>query len=58
MAQWQTIGGENGIGIGDLDPDQRDLWTDILPQKMTVQKSTITEGKKPGSTQYSDTTRR
>lgn len=47
--QWQTLGGENGIGAGDLNAEQRALFLSILPNPFR-----ITRGKTlpNGNVQY------
>jgi hypothetical protein len=36
-AQWRTLGSPNGIGIGDLDRKQRELFLSLLPEPFVVQ---------------------
>ncbi|MES2459861.1 MAG: hypothetical protein V4671_04700 [Armatimonadota bacterium] len=55
-AQWQQIGSANGIGMGDLTDDQRLLWTQMMPEKARVTKSTMKPGEQPGSWNFTDPT--
>ena len=54
--QWKSIGSTNGIGVGDLDPDQQLLWARIIDGPISVQNSTVEAGDLPGHIKYTDTT--
>lgn len=47
--QWRTLGSENGIGAGDLGPDQRALFFSILPNPFRLTRGKALPG---GGVQY------
>ena len=51
-AQWAQAGSTQGIGVSDLNDNQRALFLSLLPEKMTVERTHLVPGDKPGEMRY------
>ncbi len=51
-AQWKLAGSSTGIGLGDLDENQRPLFIGLLPGKIGLQTNKLVPGNMPGTLNY------
>lgn len=51
-AQWQQAGSATGIGLEDLNDNQRPLFLGLLPEKIVLQRNKLVAGDEQNSTRY------